>query len=209
MIAFHPFRSGGKAELTVMTWNVHCSKGADSIRQSNIAELILKEDADFVQLNEYNQDSCSVVDSLLKTRFPYTEEYQSHRICGDVYYSKRIMSNSGHVWIPIQGKSIQTIKATMKVTGDSVQIFGVHMASNHYDGSTFEKEFGSDTTSYKRYKNAQENRCFQAHWTKKAVLESKHPVIVMEDMNDFNCSAPLDTFTSCGLVDAWWDGGNG
>ena len=42
-----------ESELKVMTWNVHCSEGADVIRQRKIAELILNEDADFVQLNEY------------------------------------------------------------------------------------------------------------------------------------------------------------
>ena len=209
VIALHPFRSEGRSELTVMTWNVYCSEGTDSIRQRRIAELILQEDADFVLLNEYNQDSCAVTDSMLKTRYPYTEEYQSHRRCGDIFYSKRKMSNSGHVWIPIRGKSIQTIKATVETAGDSVQIFGVHMASNHYEGTSFGKEVKSDTTSYGRYRIAQENRCFQAHWTKEAVLESGHPVVVMGDMNDFNVSAPLDTLTSCGLRDSWWEGGNG
>ena len=184
VIALHPFRSEGRSELTVMTWNVYCSEGTDSIRQRRIAELILQEDADFVLLNEYNQDSCAVTDSMLKTRYPYTEEYQSHRRCGDIFYSKRKMSNSGHVWIPIRGKSIQTIKATVETAGDSVQIFGVHMASNHYEGTSFGKEVKSDTTSYGRYRIAQENRCFQAHWTKEAVLESGHPVVVMGDMND-------------------------
>ena len=197
------------SELKVMTWNVHCSEGADSTRQRKIAELILKEDADFVQLNEYNQDSCTMTDSLLRIMYPFTEEYQSHQICGDIFYSKRQLTNSGHVWIPIQGKSIQTIQATIRVASDSVQILGVHMASNRYDGFTFEKELQSDTTSYEKYKYAQKNRCFQAHWTKKAILESKHPVIVMGDMNDFNCSVPLDTLMSCGLKDSWWEGGNG
>lgn len=209
MIAFHPFRNEGQQELMVMTWNVHCSKGADSVRQKTIADLILDIDADFVQLNEYNQDSCLIIDSLLKTRYPYTEEYQSHRYCGDIFYSKRTISNSGRVYTPIGQESIQTIKATIAVGSDSVQVFGVHMASNHYKGTTFEKEFVSDTTSYYKYKDAQENRCFQAHWTKEAVGESKHPVIVMGDMNDFNCSAPLDTLTGCGLKDSWWEGGNG
>lgn len=192
-----------------MTWNVHCSEGTDSIRQRRIAELILEVDADFVQLNEFNQDSCALTDSILRTRYPYTEEYQSHRISGDIYYSKRMMSNSGHLWIPIQDKSIRTIKATIKAADDSVQIFGVHMASNRYDGRTLQKEHECDKTSYDRYKDAQVNRCFQAHWTKMAALESKHPVIVMGDMNDFNYSAPLDTLTSCGLKNAWWEGGNG
>ena len=209
VIAFHPFGDGGQFDLKVMTWNVHSSDGADSIKQIKIVELILKEDADIVLLNEYYQDRCPVMDTLLKTRYFFTEEYQSHRRCGDIFYSKLKMSNAGHVYIPIHRKSIQTIKATIAVGYDSVQIFGVHMASNHYNGNVFEKELKNDTSSFERYKYAQEHRCFHAHWTKNAVLESKHPVIVLGDMNDFNCSAPLDTLTSCGLKDSWWEGGNG
>lgn len=193
----------------MMTWNIHCSEGADIIRQIKIAELILNEDADFVQLNEYNQDSCTVIDSLLKIKYPFTEEYQSHQICGDIFYSKQPMTNSGHVYTPKGKKGIQTIKATVAIGKDFVQIFGIHMASNHYYGNTLDKETENDTTSYDRYKDAQEKRCFQAHWTKKAVLESKHPTIVMGDMNDFNCSAPLDTLISSGLKDSWWEGGFG
>ena len=206
LIAVHPFYIDNQHDLKVMTWNVHCPEGADGNRQRAIAELILNEDADFVHLNEYNQDSCFVMDSLIKMRYSFTEEYQSRKRCGDIFYSKRAMFNSGHVYIPIHGKSIQTIKATIALGDDSAQIFGVHMASNRYSGGVL---MTSDTTSYEKYKDAQEQRCFQAHWTKKTVLESKHPVIVMGDMNDFNCSAPLDTLVSCGLRDSWWEGGNG
>ena len=209
VIAIHPFYGNEHHELKVMTWNVHCSNGANIERQKEIANLILKVDADLVQLNEFNQDSCKVMDSLLRKKYQFTEEYQSHQICGDIFYSKRGMTNSGHVYIPIQGKGIQTIKATIAIGGDSVQIYGVHMASNHFDDSSIEKEFVSEATSYDRYKNAQEKRCFQAHWTKKAVQKSELPVIVMGDMNDFNKSRPVTILTSCGLKDSWWEGGNG
>ena len=207
VIAFHPFRSDDQHELKVMTWNVHCPNGADSLRQRSIAELILKEDADFVQLNEFHQDSCSVMDSILRTRYLYTEECQSHQRCGDIFYSKLKIYNSGRVKMP-RRDVIRPIKATIAVSVDSVHIFGVHMVSNYNDGK-LGKQVGNGTLSFERYKIAQGLRCIQAHWIKNAVIESKHPVIVMGDMNDFNCSAPLDTLTSCGLRDAWWEGGNG
>ena len=209
VIVFHPFRNKGLPELKVMTWNVHCSNGADSVRQRKIAELIIDVDADFVQLNEYHQKHCLVMDSLLKTRYPYTEECQSHQRCGNIFYSKRMMFHSGYLIMPRQKGVIRPIKATIALGNDSVQIIGAHFASNHYDESSFEKEHESDITSYDRYKDAQEQRCIQAYWIKAAVLELKLPVIVMGDMNDFNCSAPLDTLTSCGLKDSWWEGGNG
>ena len=209
VITFNPFFGEDKYDLKVMTWNVHCSSGADIDRQRKIAELILKEDADFVLLNEFHQDSCTVIDSILKTKYPFTEEFQSHQRCGDIFYSKRVMANSGHVLTPKGEKGIQTIKATVAIGEDSVQIFGVHMASNRYDDVSDEKEIVSDSTSYDKYKDAQNNRCFQAHWTKEAVQESGLPVIVMGDMNDFNKSKPVTILTSCGLKDSWWEGGNG
>ena len=211
MIAVHPFYGDDQYELKVMTWNVHCPNGADSKRQRKIAELILKEDADFVLLNEYQQDSCQVMDSLLQVRYPFTEECRSHRRSGDIFYSKREMTNSGYVGKTIKGKRrmIKTIKATIAIGSDSVQIFGLHLASNHYDGSSIEEELQNDTTSYDRYKNAQQLRSTHVHWTKVAALKSALPVIIMGDMNDFNRSAPLDTFTTNGFKDSWWEGGNG
>ena len=104
MIAIHPFFGDDQYELKVMTWNVHCPNGADSKRQRDIAELIIKEDADFVLLNEYKLDSCQVMDSLLKMRYPYTEECRSHRINGDIFYSKREMTNSGYARKTENGK---------------------------------------------------------------------------------------------------------
>lgn len=212
VIAVHPFYGDDQYELKVMTWNVHCPNGADSKRQRDITELILKEDADFVLLNEYKQDSCTVMDSILKMRYPFTEECRSHRRSGDIFYSKREMSNSGYVVrMTKKGKRkpIRTIKATIAIGSDSVQIFGLHLASNHYDGSTIEEELQNDTTSYDRYKNAQQLRSTHVHWTKVAALKSALPVIIMGDMNDFNRSAPLDTFTTNGFKDSWWEGGNG
>lgn len=212
VVAFHPFFGSDDADLKVMTWNVHCPNGTDSVRQVRIAEVILKEDADFVLLNEFYQDSCKVIDSLLRIRYKFTEEYQSHQKCGDIFFSKRKMSNSGHVWIPIVGKAIQTIKATIAVGTDSVQILGLHMASNSSDGSAVVN--GLDSLKkidvfYQRYKSAQDSRVFQAHWTKVNMMESEHPIVVMGDMNDFSCSAPLDTLVNAGMKDAWWEGGTG
>lgn len=209
MIAFHPLRSEGKAELSVITWNVHCSLGADTTCQQAIAELVLREDADFVLLNEYNQDSCKVTDSLLRVRYPYTVERNSHQKSGDIFYSSRMMSNTGRVYRWKDVKRVQITKATIAIGRDSVQVFGIHMASNHFDDSATDVEFEKGMTSYERYKKAQERRCYQAHWIKEAVLKSRLPVILMGDMNDFNCTAPLDSLTSCGLTDSWWEGGNG
>lgn len=212
VIAVHPLRSDGQHELKVMTWNVHCSRGADNLRQKEIATLILKENADVVLLNEFNQDSCKVADSLLKMSYHYIVEHRSHKKCGDIFYSKYAIYNSGRIKSPVKGKPIQGIKTTIAVGKDSVLIFGVHLMSNQSFRSTLGKENDSgdkNNLSFANYKNGQELRCLQAEWTKNEILKSKHSVIVMGDMNDFSHSRPLEILTSCGLRDAWWNGGLG
>lgn len=212
IIAFNPFREEGGVELKVMTWNVHCSKSADKIRQKKIAELILKENANFVLLNEFNQDSCKIADSLLKVRYHYIEEGHSHKKSSDIFYSKYAISNSGRIKAPVKGFPFQVIKTTIAVGRDSVQIFGVHLTSNQYDGSSWGKknDLEKDSNlSLAKYEAGQEKRCSQAEWIGVEVLKSKHPVIVMGDMNDFNQSKPLKILTSYGLRDSWWEGGNG
>lgn len=209
VIAIHPFRNDGLHELKVMTWNVHCSSGTDGFRQKEIANLILKEDVDLALLNEYNQDSCLVTDSILRTRFPYTVEHYSHKNCGDIFYSKRNVNNSGFIFPHMQGKGLRPIKTTIAIGRDSIQIFGIHLDSHRYEESANENTLKDVKSSYERYKNGLEVRCFQARKIKDAVLKTNHPVIVMGDMNDFNCSSPIDIFASCGLRDSWWEGGNG
>lgn len=212
IVAINPFFGNEQSELKVMTWNVHCLKGTGYDRQKGIAELILKEDVDFVLLNEFNQDSCKVADSLLRVRYHYVEESRSRKKCGDIFYSKYAIFNSGRIKAPIKGIPSQVIKATIAVGRDSVQIFGVHMMSNQYDGSNLGEKNGSEKNcnlTLEKYEEGQKKRCFQAQWTGVEVGKSKHPVIVMGDMNDFSFSAPLDTLTSYGLKNAWWEGGNG
>ncbi len=209
VFAINPCYGNEQHELKVMTWNVHSSNGAGIERQKEIADLILKVDADFVLLNEYNQDSCLVVDSLLKIFYPYTEEQQSHRQLGDIFYSKRKMYNSGRISIPVMGKSVQTIKATITVDNDSVQVFGVHLMGNQYYDDVSDDALRVHNTSLEQYKIAKEYRTFQTEWIKKEIMKSKHPVLLMGDMNDVNKSKPLNIFCSCGLQDSWWEGGYG
>lgn len=228
-IAFHPFFGSDDADLKVMTWNVHCPQGADNVRQRQIAEVILQEDADIVLLNEFYQDTCVVLDSMLKIKYKYTEEYQSHRKCGDIFYSKWKIGSSGHqslreLWKArigkddekypdsLKGKSISAIKATIAVGKDSVMILGCHWTSNSGDGSGIVN--GVDSLKkiesfYSRYKEKQEHRTFQAKWTAELINGSECPVIFMGDMNDFGRSLPLDILRCANMQDAWWEGGTG
>jgi len=192
------------SNLTVLTWNVHCADSASVGRQREIAELIIRQQSDFVLLNEYNQDKCSCLDSILKSHYPYTEEIHSRARCGDIFYSKYELYNSGNVYVPGWGNYVNTIQSTICIGSDSIQIFGVHMASNNKEDS-----LGTKGSIIDCYRHAQESRCYEAHWIKETIKKYQLPSIVMGDFNDFSFSAPCDSLKVIGMKDSWWEGGFG
>lgn len=229
VMAFHPFFGSKEADLKVMTWNVHCAKGTDSTKQKQIAGVILDADADIVLLNEFNLDSCCVIDSLLRMKYAFTEEGASRQKCGDMFYSKMKLENSEHpklsrLWRNHFGKSqeeypdslrgtqIEAIRATLTIGADSVMIIGCHWASSSGDGSTIVN--GVDSlmkvgSFYERYKLKQKLRVKQAEFANWMMDSCMHPIILMGDLNDFNQSPPLRKLKDYGLSDSWWEGGFG
>ena len=207
VIAINPFLRAEKFDLKVMTWNVHCSEGTDIIRQIKIAELVLEEDADFVLLNEFNLNSCLVTDSLLSTLYPYRNDAGAKIKAGDIFYSKTQLVESG--WYK---KVYNCIYSKLPIKKDSLFIIGCHLPGNNHEGQI--EIDGADSlrrikTFWGYYRNAREKRKEKAQFLKKIIQESTIPMIVMGDMNDFSFSAPLDTLSSCGLKNAWWEGGFG
>lgn len=204
---------GGDYDLKVLTWNIHCPHGADEQRQAKIANLVIKEDADFVLLNEFMMDSCMVLFDMLKEHYKYYELEYANMVCGDIFFSKLPLNDSGHTAIPVQGKSVHSINATLAIGSDSVYVVGVHLASNNSDGDIVVnavdslKKVGS---FYDRYKLRQEDRNYSMMWIKRWLRDHEGmSAIVMGDMNDFDGAAPLDSLKDMGMKDAWWEGGMG
>ena len=205
LIALNFRKSYEESNFSVLTWNVHCEDGACAERQVEIANLIVNTGADFVLLNEYNQDNCGIIDSILRKTYLYTEEIHSHQNCGDIFYSKKRLHNSGNLYFPEKGRYVHTIEATVVVDEDSVHIYGVHLASNN-------KTDGAESTfiqHYERYLNAQKERIFETGWIKTVISKSSTKSIVLGDFNDLSYSAPCDSLKDIGLLDAWWEGGFG
>lgn len=201
IIAFHPLFITSKHDISVITWNIHCPEGTNEERQKQIANILLEIDADLVSLNEYLSDSCSVLDSMLRTRYEYYDLSASHTICGNALYSKLPLYDSGMIDTEVFMKPMSNIAATINISGDSVFIIGIHLPSNN-DGD-------SSLSSLDRYKAQQKNRNWSISFVKKWVLEHNHPAIVMGDFNDFSFSAPCDSLKDIGMIDSWWEGGFG
>ena len=199
-------------DLSVLTWNIRCPNGESPSRQYEIAELLLKQDVDIILLNEICIDSCFVIDSLLRQKYLYSEEEQAHEFCGDIIYSKYRLHNSGHIFIPVRGKSIQTIQATVFVQTDSIYIYSCHLASNSNGGTlaiTGWQSLSNLKELYDTYKDRQAFRCYQIGWLKKFLPDAHNAMIVMGDINDVSGTAPLDSLKSYGLINSWWERGRG
>ncbi len=212
VIAFNFQQGSSDYDLRILTWNIRCTSDVSEIRQREIARLILDQKADFVLLNEFNINKCSILHEEMNSHYRYTEEIYANKRSGDIFYSKLKLYNSGHKQIPIWGKTIPSISATVKIGSDSVFIVGVHLVSNSGDGSAIINSVDSlvKLPSYmNRYNERQKERTFSADWLCKWVEQSNNPTIVMGDMNDFSFSLPLKKLESVGMKDAWWDGGIG
>lgn len=207
LIAVTPCFGNEQHELKVMTWNIRCSRGADNMRQREIVEVILKEDADFVQLNEFALDSCLVIDSLLSKLYPFRNVANARKKAGDVFYSKNQLFESGKL-----RKVYNSIYSKLLINKDSLFIIGCHLLGNNREGQIEIDDADSlrrVRTFWSHYRNAREKRKEKARILKKAILESALPMIVMGDMNDFSASAPMDSLKDAGLKNAWWERGLG
>lgn len=208
---FIAFNIGGASEehqVRVLTWNI-CSANLDNqAEQEDIAKLIVVQDADFVQLNEFSLDSCLVIDSLLSEHYPYKEIVNAKIKAGDVFYSKVQLVESGKINAVIPNG----IYSKMCIGKDSLYVLGCHLPGNNHEGQIEIDDADSlrrVKTFWGRYRHAQEKRKKSASFLKKTIRESSLPIIVMGDMNDFEVSAPMDSLEDAGMKNAWWEGGFG
>ena len=212
IVAFHIGDDSEDRQFRVLTWNICGAKIENEERQEDIARLIIAQDADFVQLNEFTLDSCLVIDSLLSEHYPYKEDVKAKIKAGDVFYSKRPLFESGKYKTSTKDKALHALQSKIVINGDSVFIIGCHLWGNNHQG-----QIGVDNTDsiskvktfWERYQNAKEKRKEGISNIKKTVQESQLPIIVMGDMNDFNASAPMDSLNDAGMKNAWWEGGLG
>lgn len=208
VFAFNISGGIGSHQFRVLTWNI-CGATINSKEElEDIARLIIAQDADFIQLNEFTLDSCSVIDSLLSEHYPYKEDVNAKKTAGDILYSKIQFAESGKLDRVIPNG----IYSKMSIGQDTLLVLGCHLLGNNREG-----QIGIDDadslrmvkTFWGRYRHAQENRKESASYLKKTIMESSLPIIVMGDMNDFNASAPMDSLRDVGMKNAWWEGGFG
>ena len=207
VVPFHIGNGSDEYQFRVLTWNICGAKICNRKKQEDITRLIISQEADIVQLNEFCLDSCLIMDSLLNVFYPYKNDINSKSQVGDISYSKIPLVESRKIsGIP------NVIISKLNFSKDSLYFFGCHLAGNNREGQIEIHDADSlrrVKTFWTYYRNAQEKRKVAASSIKKEILTYQLPVIVLGDMNDFNTSAPMDSLKDAGLKNAWWKGGSG
>ena len=208
LFAFNFDDKSGVHQFRVLTWNIHSTNIENQGEQESIARLIIAQDADIIQLNEFTLDSCLLIDSLLSEHNPYKVDVNAKVKAGDVFYSKVQFVESGKIDKVIPNG----IYSKMYIGKDSLYVLGCHLPGNNHEGQ-IEIDDADSLRRVKlfwgRYRHAQEKRKESVRFFIKKIRESSGPIVMMGDMNDFNASAPMDSLKDAGMKNAWWEGGFG
>lgn len=213
LCAFNPFGASTEKSLRIMTWNIHVTDPAFKDKQTDIANEIIKQDADIVLINEFSLDVATQLHSQLRENYPYVTESYGKVLGGDILYSRFPIDSNQKLETPILHPLAYEFR--LKVNEKTVRIVGCHLSSNNYDkdGHHYtpkkENKFLDLPNYYANYRESKERRTMQAELILDCILSEDLPTIVMGDMNDFSGTSPLNTLQKVGFKDAWWEGGNG
>ena len=120
----------GKSAVRVMAWNIDGSK-YDSLKVSEIASAIHKHNPDVIFLSEDFNETGICLDSLLKKNYPYSSNL-GHS--GHQFYSKYLLDSIRVIEVEDYDNPLR-IHVSVMVNGQSIDIYGCHLASNNYTAS--------------------------------------------------------------------------
>lgn len=179
-----------KPGFTVLAYNVHNKGEGYEEKQADIAKLILAESPDVAYLCEFALWRNKQLDSIL-TDNEYKRYYLSGINC--VFYSKYPIDSIAGIHIKEDKKKYSlTNKVHVFIGNDTLKLIGCHLSSSNY-----------------HIREGYELRAKEADAIYKSIMEDRHPVIVMGDLNDISGSYAVERIKEAGLKDAWWKGGFG
>ncbi len=212
-----PFRlwpvndSGGDQSIKVMSFNISGTSADIHPKVSALVSLIKQYDPDLIFIAEISNKNKPVLDSIMQQTYPYTAFTMHYAHC---FYSKRELLE----WRKLEDENAEHLgvyTCMLPVDGDTVVFYGCHFASNNYNAK--QQYITPDSINSRRelktyisdVKRAYRLRTDEANILANKVRASKHPVVVMGDMNDVGGSVSIRTLEKAGLEDAWWNGGFG
>ena len=239
-LPFHINIKDKETNFKVFTYNIYSSSDYfKSIEKDpkEAFELIMKENADVVVIEEYYPDHClALKDSLLRF-YPYLEYQKFH--CSNAVFSKYPLSNWSELEINYEDDALEEYKmrrakdlddlrrmekfryiasVTVNLPNDSVRLITCHMASNHFEQA---RELMNDSIPLKQQAKTF-LKCIEAGMLEREV-EAKYiikevrdyyakgtKVCVLGDMNDVSGGRVIRSLHVGDILrDGWWEKGLG
>ena len=197
-----------KSTVSVMAWNIDGSQ-YDSLKVSEIANVIYKHNPDVVFLSEDFGETGIWLDSLLKKSYPYSSNlvYSGHQ-----FYSNYMLDSIRVVDVEGYDNPLR-IHVSVMVKGQIIDIYGCHLASNNYTASQVDFHLNqvNDHHDAKQYLNNIRDASRLREMEAQAIIKdmTDRATIIMGDFNDVSGSPALRAFKTAGFQDAWWKGGWG
>lgn len=210
--------------LRVMTFNIDGSSVETPAHAQGLVDVILKENADVVCLEEWDTERCAGIKAEIMKHYPHFA-YKSNLwgAQSNAIFSKYELENVHSVWVDtlsaegsglLEAKRIDKdlclylermiIAADVMVDENPLRIVACHFASNRFSANGY---------SLDRLRTGGIQRTVEAEYVRQmadSCVQRKMPIVVCGDMNDFSGSKPLRILQKNGILhDAWWERGLG
>lgn len=197
-----------------MSFNINASEERSKKDVEEMADFIIAQDVQVLFVAEDIGRNSIILDSLLSSEFPYSTYRQRDLYGGHYFYSKYPLGTVEHIEIE-SNRFSYCYHCKMAYGNDSINLYGVHMASNNYKGTEASIR-PEDIDGFQSFSSYMDNielaglqRCEEATKVKDMSNEQGGAAIIMGDFNDVSGSKPLNILEDAGFKDAWWDGGFG
>lgn len=200
--------------ISILSFNINGSVIHSQQELANLALCITTQNADVVFLAEDFQVISESLDSIMSLHYSYSNYHQATLYGGHYFYSKYPLGAVEHLEIE-SNRFSYCYHCKLAYEGDSLNLFGMHMASNNYRGNEASIR-PDDINGFQVFGKYLENievaslqRCEEAYKVRDIYIENSGPTIIMGDFNDVSGSKPLKILEEAGFKDAWWEGGFG
>lgn len=214
-LSLNRLERGVGPEVKVLIWNIHGGDG-DTLRYKSIAKRILEEDADVVYVAECFMETSTIMDELLREKYPYTS-YSIDEMM--IHYGHHIFSKLPIIYsdvIEVEGGNERIISCRIDVHGVEMDVYGCHLTSNNYNVSSMRQQNVqriNDSRSLWNYmkgiETASKQRMLEAETIVDSIATRGRCSLIVGDMNDISGSRPLRVFNRAGFKDAWAEAGFG
>lgn len=204
--------SDKEISLKVIGFNIEGSIGSSREKAQSVRNFLQESLPDIVFITEYDERKPNRLDSLLSEVFNYST--YSGQYLFNYFYGNRPFYNFRRLK-DTDGKSVGIYTCYITFNGDTIDLYGCHLASNNYNAENKRLSYENidnknDLETYlKNMSAAYERRREEVEVLVQELRKSDHQAIIFGDMNDVCGSPAIRELEDYGLIDGWWEGGFG